>query len=242
MRIILLLLAGAALAAAVPARAQTGPCRSWEPPRPLRRAERVRDSIRNAIRDTLRTELLQAARHAGVAEPAGIVLVERTDRRTGQARAWSFRANVPDSVSQAVVARRAPLLMRWPDREGIMYFRLEAIDYPDEPVMECLPALLNREQFVREMQRLSLIAAAYAGTRSQLRVDVRMLVTREGEVAYAAVSRSSSMSALDREVLAVAEGLRFHPAAVDDVPVDVWVEQPVVVEIPDARREGSWPE
>jgi TonB family protein len=237
MRIAILLLAGAALAAAVPAGAQTGPCSSVEPPRPPRRADRVRDSVRTAIRDTLRTELLQAARDAGVAEPAGIVLVERTDRRTGQARAWSFRSNVPDPVSQEVVVRRAPLLARWPDREALMHVRLDAIDYPDEPVMECLPALVNPGQFARDMQQLARFASGYAGTRSELRVYVRMLVTREGEVAYAMVSRRSSIDRLDREAIVLVQGLRFHPAAVDDVPVDVWVEQPVILQMPRAQDE-----
>lgn len=124
-----------------------------------------------------------------------------------------------------------------------MNFRLDALDYPDEPVVECRPALLDPDRFARDLQIVGRVAASYAGTRSQLRVDVRMLVTREGEVAYAEVSRSSSMSALDREVLALAEGLRFHPAAVDDVPVDVWVEQPVLVQIPRAQDEQRrWPE
>jgi TonB family protein len=61
---------------------------------------------------------------------------------------------------------------------------------------------------------------------------VRMLVTRDGEVAYADLTRRSGRAGMDEEVLQAAQRLRFRPARVDEHPVEVWVEQPIVLGSP----------
>lgn len=219
------------LAFAAPAAAQTECVRPPSPPQ--RPADAARDSLRRVIGDSIRTELMDAARAAGISEPAGIVFVDVQNRRTGAARVWSFGSNVADSLSRAVVLRRAPLLARWPDREGFLNIRLDRIEFPADAEVECMPVVLNGAQFSRDLQReAGRLPPEPMGGRGRLTVHVKMLVTRDGEVAYATVSRRSTRSDVDRRVRELAERLRFTPAHVDGVTVDVWVEQPVEIVIP----------
>lgn len=240
-RLVLILLA---LATAIPARAQgAGTCQfaKDEPPRRRSAAEAARDSLKSAIRDTLRTELLQAVRAAGVAQPAGIVFVQRTNRRTGEARVWSFRANVADSVSLPVVARRAALLARWPERDALLNFRLDPTDVPDDATLECMPALADPRQFSRELGEATRGIRPEPGAGPRFQLSIRMLVTRDGEVAYAELSRPTARGEIDRAVLQVAQRLRFVPADVDGVRYDVWVEQPVTIYVHAEQRERIRP-
>jgi TonB family protein len=101
-----------------------------------------------------------------------------------------------------------------------------------------MPALEDREVFGREMSRIvrQVQAAGAATGPTRLTLHIRMLVTRDGDVAHASLSRRSSRSDVDREVLQFARRLRFHPARARGVPVDVWVEQPLQVDLPPPRR------
>lgn len=218
------------LAAAAPAAAQVG-CQA-APPRPTGRprpAEAARDSLRWAIRDSVLTDLRDAARAAGVAEPAGIVFAELRNRRTGEARVWSFRSNVDESVARAVFARRAPLLARLARSENLIHLRLDEVEPPDTVTVECMPRVLNVQQFQEDLRRISARRSATPGGPARVALSVKMLVTRDGEVAYAELSRRSADGDVDRAVLEAARRLRFHPAQIEDVPVDVWVEQAVQV-------------
>jgi hypothetical protein len=234
------------VAAAVPARGQTsGACQAVEeeeaPRRPRSAAELRRDSLKSAIVDTLRTEVMSAAQGAGIAEPAGIVFVQRLNRGTGEARVWSFRGNVPDSLSQQVVARRADLLVRWPEREAFTNFRLDRLDVPDDPSVECLPRVADVGQLARDLGRIaSRFTAEPSNNRVQL--QVKMLVTRDGEVAHAEISRGNALRPVVEAVLELARGLRFAPASLDGVPVEVWVVQPVNFDLPIRQPRRSSPE
>jgi TonB family protein len=217
-----------ALSLAAPSAAQDG-CSAAPPPRPRRPAEVARDSLRNAITRSLRTELTEEARAAGVAQPAGIVFAQ-LDRRGGTAsRVWSFRSNVADSLSSAVVARHAPLLARWPERTRLVHFRLDRVDIPDSIAVECMPRVLNGADFQRDMAGIAMGQTVVSPLTRQITMRVRMLVTRDGEVAYAELVRRSGRAGMDQEVVEAAQRLRFRPARVDEHPVEVWVEQPIVL-------------
>jgi TonB family protein len=220
------------LAVAVPAAAQVGcqaaPPRPTEHPRP---AEAARDSLRWAIRDSVLTDLRDAARAAGVAEPSGIVFAEFRSRRTGEARVWSFRSNLDESAARAVFARRAPLLARWPGREDLIHLRLDEVEPPDTVTMECMPSLLNAQEFQQDLRRISARRTTTPGGPARVALTIKMLVTRDGEVAYAELARRSADGDVDRAVLEAARRLRFRPAMIEDVPVDVWVEQAVEVQV-----------
>jgi hypothetical protein len=56
---------------------------------------------------------------------------------------------------------------------------------------------------------------------------MRLLLSREGEVVFGVVTRRGPGSATERAILQAARDLRFRPATVGGVPVDVWVEQPI---------------
>jgi TonB family protein len=144
---------------------------------------------------------------------------------------WSFRSNVADSLSSAVIARRAPLLARWPDRDRLVHIRLDRVDIPDSVRVECMPRVLNAADFQQEMTRIAMAQTLSPLTR-QLSMRVRMLVTRDGEVAYADLTRRSGRATMDEEVLRAAQRLRFRPARVDEHNVEVWVEQPIVLGSP----------
>lgn len=220
------------LAIAAPVAAQTG-CLAVpsQPPRPQRPSEAARDSLRWALRDSLLTDLRDAARAAGVAEPEGIVFAELRDRRTGEARTWSFRSNVDAEVVRAVFARRAPLLARLPRSEDLIHLRLDEVEPPDTVTMECMPSLLNAQEFQQDLRRISTRQTATPGGPARVALTIKMLVTRDGEVAYAELARRSSNGDVDRAVLEAARRLRFRPAMIEDVPVDVWVEQAVQVQM-----------
>ena len=220
------------LAAAAPVAAQAG-CEAVasEPARPPRAGETVRTSLRAALRDSVLTELRDAARAAGVAEPAGIVFAELRNRGTGEARTWSFRSNVDASVVRAVFARRAPLLARWPGDEDLIHLRLDVVEPPDSVTRGCTPRVLNLQEFQQDLQRISARRTANPGGPARVTLNIKMLVTRDGEVAYAALARRSADGGVDRAVLEAARRLRFQPAMIEDVPVDVWVEQAVEVQV-----------
>ncbi|HEU4884625.1 MAG TPA: TonB family protein [Longimicrobium sp.] len=221
-----------ALSLAAPAAAQDGCSATSRSPARRRPAEVARETLRSAIKDSIRTELLDVARTAGVAQPAGIVFAQ-LDRRGGTAsRVWSFRSNVADSLSSAVIARHAPLLARWPDRDRLMHFRLDRVDIPDSIAVECMPRVLNGAEFQGEMTRIVMNQAVVSPLTRQITMRVRMLVTRDGEVAYADLTRRSGRVGMDEEVLQAAQRLRFRPARVDEHPVEVWVEQPIVLATP----------
>jgi TonB family protein len=63
--------------------------------------------------------------------------------------------------------------------------------------------------------------------RRGLRVDLLMVVAREGDVAYARVVRSSGNPAVDQEALRIAPTMRFQPARVGTQPVDRQITFPL---------------
>jgi TonB family protein len=63
---------------------------------------------------------------------------------------------------------------------------------------------------------------------------VRALVARDGEVVFMELARSSGSTRVGAFALELFERMRFAPASINGVPVDVWVEQPV-----EARSYGG---
>lgn len=210
------------LAVAVPSAAQDASARQCRPAI----SEDARNALRTSIRDSLRTELGDAARAAGIVEPVGIVFADMR-RRGAEARVWSYDSNLPDSLSRRVIARRADLLACWPERRTFVYVRLDP-GVPTGSTVEHVPSVQNPTVFQRAIERISRTADPSNRTRG-VTVQLRMLVTRDGEVAFAELLYSTTNLDVDRAVLDAARELRFRPARVGDTAVDVWVEQPVLV-------------
>lgn len=243
------------LSLSLPVAAQTnggrGPnCRETGPeperdPRPAQTARHASQAARRALilamRDSIRTEVNEAARAAGIDAPVGIVIIELRDRRTGEAQVSLFGSNIPDAVAAQAVERRAALLARMPRDETLLNVRLDPRPSGDTGV-ECLPELLDARTLVRRLEAAGAeMAPASSESAARFSMRLRMLVTRDGEVAYATLSRRSARGDVDRAVLEVAQDLRFRPAQVGGVPVDVWVEQPVELHVPVRERAGRRP-
>lgn len=182
----------------------------------------------SGFRGTLQSELREAARTAGIADPRGVVVVEMRNRR---ARVTAFRSNVPENVSQAVVARHAEHLAGWSECNGVVNVRLDSLQAAG--TAERIPVLVNADELARETRRLSATQSSAPG-RGTRRVTLHlvMLVTRDGEVAHATLKRSSGDSEIDRQLLLAARRLRFRPAGIGGVATDLWVEQPVDLDLP----------
>lgn len=239
----IVVVAAAALLAAVPAPAQEriAGCRSIGPrpePRALNRreaADSVREAAQSAVVDSLKSAVRDAARQGGVAQPEGLVILEVRGPRPERAEIHLWRANVSDDVVRGVLASRGPLLASLPERETTLHFRLN--DLPrdaarSDSLMECPPRQGDLSQFVQEITRASRGQPPLpAGSNPNPTLTVRMLVSREGDIAHARLSRRTHEPSLDAAILAAARRLRFVPATVAGVPVDVWVEQPVNLQV-----------
>jgi TonB family protein len=227
MRIRLVLPILAALAAS-PLAAQQARLPSYCRPDTVTRPDLVQKRLLSeAIQDSLRSEIVAAARQAGVAQPAGLIAVQIRDRRRARVEATAFRANVPESIVDSVVAARTALVTRWPERTDHLHVRLDGPFPPADARVECTPGVENSAWFARELGRVVSADRPPAGQMGGARATLTMLVSREGNVVFATLSRTSPRPGVNQGILDAACGLRFRPATLGGVPVDVWVEQPV---------------
>lgn len=210
--------------------------------------ERARDSLKVEIRREIKEDARAAARAAGVESPEGIFLVIYDKRRPEEAGFRAWRSNVPHAVLSDVLKRALPRLAEWPDREPVhLNLRLDSIprarDSTATHVIECVPELANRD----EINQLMRMFAGQSGdlltpSRPRHSTEVLMLLSREGEVAYAEVKKSSGEYRLDSYAISLVDRMRFRPASVDGHAVDVWVTLPVsLVAPPSPRRDTAFP-
>jgi TonB family protein len=98
------------------------------------------------------------------------------------------------------------------------------------------PMLLNRDEVRLE------IAARYPADMSKARIrgEVRMwlLLDEEGNVQDARVKKSSGYPQMDAASLEVVRVMRFRPAEDNGTHVSVWIEIPIVFNLPQARGRG----
>lgn len=193
-----------------------------------RPAERARAEAERAWREALQAEVIDSVRQAGFGEPAGLVVVDVRDRRTGEAEAQTFTPPVQGEFVRALLRARAEHLATWPGREGAFHLRLDPGPPPAPDAVECEPRLLKIEQVRRDltdlMQRESRF---FNAARSRERIHVSMLVDRTGEVVFATLSRRGMEPLLDRAILDLARRQAFTPATLGGIPIDVWVELPI---------------
>ena len=254
-RIALVAAAAVTLLADLPARAQAQqastecrPFRQREPrTRPLNRREQA-DSVRTAtvwqVKQALEADIVEAARRGGTAQPEGLVILEVRDRRAEGAGVTLWATNVSDSLVRGVLAARGALLATLPERETTLNFRLNELpdDVVGDTTLSCMPRLLNPRQLRGEIVQALARERPPAGYSSRVNVQVRMLVTREGAVAYAELTRRGGVPAVNAAVLAGARRLVFVPATYKGVPYDAWVELPVQLDLPRERpRERPRP-
>lgn len=190
----------------------------------------ARDSLHAEIHEELRAEVRRAAVAAGIAEPGGYLALQH-DRRTGRATHRLLRGNVPERVIADAHRRMAARLSESPKPEAVLFFGMRLEPDPSEIAAErsiivCEPELLN----VRTLQgRLgSVLERTAPQGNPPMSTILRMMVTRDGEVAYAYLEQPTGNVSLDSEIVRrVAPSLRFAPARVNEYALDGWVRLPI---------------
>lgn len=173
---------------------------------------------RNELRDQIQTVLRAHGQHAG-----GLLMVDVDSTRRG--KVLFMDVDLPDSTRQAATSLVATYLGTL--RAGRAYQALIRID-GEYPAMSpgrrhCRPELANPDSLTAMMHRV-LERHPEAGRHQQAvprRATVRMVVTREGDVAYVEVERPTGDPFIDQNVEAIAYRLRFRPATLDGAPFDV---------------------
>jgi|GEM_PF-1932264 len=215
-------------------------------------ADRERDSTQARIRRAIREDARAAARAAGVAAPEGMLLFVFERQSPGGAELRTWRSNVPEEVLPGIRERALPALAEWPGRglSVVVSMRLDsAAPAPDSTpgfLVECVPTLDNRPEISRRINEFaSQNSDLLVAQTSRPTVRVKMLLAREGEVAYAEIDQSSGQPRLDLYASQLVREMRFKPAAVNGRPVDVWVTLPLTLAnaptIGRDRGAGAWP-
>jgi TonB family protein len=237
-RILALLLAAAAPAALEAQESEwrrSSAC-TREPHREPRRrpAEVRRDSLREHLTAAIRADILRSAGEAGLAAE-GLVLAQY-DQGTRTGRMWPAQGVVTPEVLSGVYERAQPLLATYPGAARgnvVVHFRLDSLPLETprvgDVVLECRPDVTNPGEVRRVIQDFARRGPA----DSPAPAVVRALVARDGEVVFMELARSSGSTRVDAFALELFERMRFAPASINGVPVDVWVEQPV-----EARTHG----
>lgn len=233
-RVLALLLAAAAAApAALEAQEsewrRSNACSRERHREPRRRpAEVRRDSLREHLTAAIRADILRSADQAGLAAE-GLVLAQY-DQRTRTGRMWPAQGAVTAAVLAGVYERAQPLLAAYPGAERgdvVVHFRLDSLPLVmprvGDVVLECRPDVTNPGEVRRMIQDFARRGPASSPSPAK----VRALVARDGQVVFMELARSSGSTRVDAFALELFETMRFAPASINGVPVDVWVEQPV---------------
>lgn len=201
---------------------------------PRRRPADVRrDSLRAHVQAAIRDQIVRGAGEAGLAAE-GLVLVQY-DQRTRTGKIWPVQGAVTPAVLAGVYERAQPLLAAYPVEraergEVTLHVRLDSLPMETprvgDVVLECRPEVTN----AGEVRRMIDDYARRTRSGSPSPAMVRALVARDGAVVFVELARSSGNGLVDAFALELFGRMRFAPASIDGVPVDVWVQQPVVVE------------
>lgn len=176
-----------------------------------------------AERNTLRDQIAATLQAHG--QPAaGLLMVDVDSTRRG--KLLFMQAQLPDSTRRAAIGIVSTYLETL--QQGRGYQALIRID-GDYPAMtpgrrHCRPELANGGQLSEMMQRVlehHPESGRHGDNGLVRRAVVRLVVTREGQVAFAEVDTPSGDEFIDGNVEAIAMRLRFRPATLDGAPFDV---------------------
>ena len=220
------LLAGV-LAAAAPLHAQAPASAPPQAPAPTQAPAAhtdQRDSAQIALRQRFAADVLAAARAAGA--PAGLVVLAAD--ATGRTELKLARASVTEAALAPAVDRVRDELKAFAAAEPLVWHvRLDPVaGVPGGRATQ--PVIANPRETRAQINRF--VAQNFAGIfqgRRGLRVDLQLVVSRDGEVAYARVARSSGNPAVDAAALQIAPSMRFTPARVGTQPVDTRIAFPL---------------
>lgn len=212
-----LLAGGVLLAAPLHAQAPASPAAPSANP--------ARDSAQAALRQRFAEEVRAAATAAG-ATPAGLV-VFAADPSTGRTELKLARATVSEAALAPAVDRiRADLKAVAGDAPLLWHVRLDPSAPPAGRMAQ--PVIANPREVRAQINRFvrQHFTDIFQGRRG-IRVDLQLVVAREGDVAYVRLARSSGNPVVDAEALRIAPSMRFTPARVGDTPVDTRIDFPL---------------
>jgi TonB family protein len=173
-------------------------------------------------RRQLRARMDSIARAAGVAEPRGLLLVDVDSTRRG--KVLFLETNLPDPVVQrATVAVQQYLSTLVQGRAYQALIRIDGDYVPMAPgKRHCIPAIANDSERSTMMKNVLDRHPDADRNREPItrRVQMRLVVNREGDVSYVDVEQPSGDAFLDPLAPEIARRLRFHPARLDGIPFD----------------------
>lgn len=180
--------------------------------------------------DEMRGHLRSLLRRQGH-EERGLLMVDVDETRSG--RLLFMDTELPQAARDEIGRQMQEYLRTLPGGRG--YQALVRID-ATYPVVApgrrlCRPDLANPQVLLDGLSEASK-EHPDAAVRPNLGVVVVLLVvTRDGYVAHAEVVRSSGDDFLDARAPTVAAGLRFHPASLDEVPIDTRIRIPLAFSV-----------
>jgi TonB family protein len=219
-------MAAGALLAAAPLRAQA-PASSGAPasPAPATMGAGARDSAQVALRQRFAADVMAAAT-AGGARAAGLVVLA-ADPATGRIELKLAHATVAEAALLPAVDRvRAELKAFAGEAPLLWHVRLDPAATAPGRVTQ--PAIANPREVRALVNRFVTqhFTDIFQGRRG-IRVDVQLVVAREGDVAYARLARSCGNPVVDAEALRIAPMMRFTPAQAGTQPVDTRITFPL---------------
>jgi TonB family protein len=132
-----------------------------------------------------------------------------------------------DSLSGALLEQAAARRSATNPHAALL-LRLDPLPLPacgPRPRRESLPRVLNDGEMAPVLRDLTIAGRRAFPDRGP--AMLRMVLTREGEVASAQLVSSRSTVQLEEGVLEIARRVRYRPAALDQVPVDVVLFVPI---------------
>jgi TonB family protein len=175
---------------------------------------------------TFLRRLAADARASAGAGAQGLV-VFAAEPGVGRAELKLAHATVADSTLAPVLQRaRAGLGSLRAAQPVVLHFRLDAA--PDAIGPRRQPAIANAVEVRARVLRFvsDHFAGIFEGRRG-MRVDLQLVVAREGDVPYARVARSSGNPLVDAAALEIARTMRFEPARAGGRAVDALVTFPL---------------
>jgi hypothetical protein len=215
-----------ALAVAAAAQASRLPAQAPEPS-PLVCGEARENSLAAVMarEDGALNEVRAAARVAGLDSVHGLLYV--VPGLGVRVIGGNLPQPVVDSLSSGLLERAAARRTQTNPYAALL-LRLDPLPLPacgPRPRRETLPRVLNDGEMPSVFRDLTIAGRRAFPDRGP--AMLRMVLTREAEVASAQLVSERSTVQLEEGVLEIARRLRYRPAALDGVPVDVVLWVPV---------------
>lgn len=183
--------------------------------------------------DEMREQLRAILRAHGQAEE-GLLMVDVDSTHRG--RLLFMEAPIPDTTRAALLAHVAEYLRGLPGGQGYQALVRMDATYPAvvPGVRRCRPEMVTYSEF-RDLVNGVQIGHPAAGRHPvhplQQRTVALLVVTRDGTVAHAELVSPTGSEYLDASTLDIVRELRFEPASLDEVPIDVRLRFPITYSI-----------